>query len=197
MHCIPFHHRWGRTQTSLLPRLYTRPLSLLVLRWQLAAETQPAGTINICKLNQEQLTTHETCLTRLSSPTSTLLAGLSWPGWSWRRATSSLKMSGSPKKNGQLWSQVCNSLYPKTLFNITTFIFVAESPTGQLPMLEVNGTKICQSLAIAHYLAKRAGLCGKDDLEAAQAEMICLTIEDIVQSKQILCLYATTFLFIS
>ncbi len=68
---------------------------------------------------------------------------------------------------------------------IHTFLLLSvelDTPTGQLPMLEVNGAKIGQSLAIANFVAKKAGLCGKNDVEAAQAEMINLSIEEIVQS---------------
>ena len=50
-------------------------------------------------------------------------------------------------------------------------------------MLEVNGRKINQSTAIAHFFAKRAGLCGKDDVEAAQAECIVHCINDLFASE--------------
>ncbi len=50
-------------------------------------------------------------------------------------------------------------------------------------MLEVDGKKICQSVAIANFLARRCGLSGKNEFEAAQAEMIVLTGDEIVASK--------------
>ncbi len=88
-------------------------------------------------------------------------------------------MSGSKKK-------IINELFLKP-----------DSPTGQLPMLEVNGKKICQSFTIAHFLAKRAGLCGKNDVEAAQAEMVVHTIGDIInrQSLAVVKFCLDTFFF--
>lgn len=54
----------------------------------------------------------------------------------------------------------------------------ATTPFGQLPVLEVDGTQICQSYVIAEYLAKQFGLAGKNDLEQAQAAMIAQCAED-------------------
>ena len=45
-------------------------------------------------------------------------------------------------------------------------------PFAELPALEVDGQTIVQSLAIARYIAKKHGLAGKDDMEAAKADMI-------------------------
>lgn len=56
--------------------------------------------------------------------------------------------------NGELWSK----LKPT-------------SPFGQVPMLECNGINICHTNAINIYLAKKAGIAGKDDLEQAQVQM--------------------------
>ncbi len=56
-------------------------------------------------------------------------------------------------------------------------------PTGQLPMLEVDGVKLCQSLVISRYLAKLAGIAGKDEIEEAKAEVVVHTINDIVSSE--------------
>ncbi len=50
-------------------------------------------------------------------------------------------------------------------------------------MLEVNGVQIYQSLAIARYLATKAKLCGKDDLEAARADTVVLQMNDIYDSE--------------
>ncbi|XP_078620473.1 glutathione S-transferase 1-like [Branchiostoma floridae x Branchiostoma japonicum] len=65
---------------------------------------------------------------------------------------------------GEQWQQ----LKPKT-------------PMGQLPVLEVDGTMICQSKAIARLVAKEVGMAGKTDLEAARADMIADGLEDFGQ----------------
>ena len=42
----------------------------------------------------------------------------------------------------------------------------ADAPLGQLPYLEVNGTKLPKSIAIARFAARETGLAGKTNLEA-------------------------------
>lgn len=39
-------------------------------------------------------------------------------------------------------------------------------PMGQMPVLEVSGKRVYQSISIARYLAKQLGLAGADDWEA-------------------------------
>ena len=41
--------------------------------------------------------------------------------------------------------------------DVIASIVVAETPFGQLPMLEVDGTVLCQSHAIDRLIAKRLG----------------------------------------
>jgi glutathione S-transferase len=53
------------------------------------------------------------------------------------------------------------------------------TPFGQLPILEVDGAKLCQSKTIARYLANKYGLAGKTDLEKAQVDMVADCIDDI------------------
>jgi len=52
-----------------------------------------------------------------------------------------------------------------------------KTPCGGLPLLNVDGTIIAQSVAIARYLARECKLDGKSSLEKAQADMIvdCVT----------------------
>jgi len=64
----------------------------------------------------------------------------------------------------------------------------AETPFGQLPVLEVDGKKLCQSNTCARYLARQFKLAGKTELEQAQADMIVDCLED--STKPIL-----TFMF--
>jgi len=44
------------------------------------------------------------------------------------------------------------------------------TPFGQLPVLEVDGRQVAQSLAVTRFVARKNGLTGKDDFEAAQAD---------------------------
>ncbi|XP_076238997.1 glutathione S-transferase-like [Calliopsis andreniformis] len=54
-----------------------------------------------------------------------------------------------------------------------------EMPFGQVPILEVDGKKVCQSVAISRYLAKQFGLAGKNDWEALEIDMTVDTIHDV------------------
>uniref|UniRef100_A0A914V2A0 glutathione transferase n=1 Tax=Plectus sambesii TaxID=2011161 RepID=A0A914V2A0_9BILA len=53
-------------------------------------------------------------------------------------------------------------------------------PNGQVPVLEVDGKVLAQSFAIGRFLAKKFGLAGKDDWEAAQADMYIYGLEDVL-----------------
>merc|ERR1711990_990655 len=57
---------------------------------------------------------------------------------------------------------------------VTTYFFIifssSETPCGGLPLLNVDGTIIAQSVAIARYLARECKLDGKTSLEKAQAD---------------------------
>ncbi|CAH1248725.1 HPGDS [Branchiostoma lanceolatum] len=54
-----------------------------------------------------------------------------------------------------------------------------KTPMGQIPILEVDGTIICQTKAIGRLIAKEAGLAGKTPLEAAQVDMIVDGLSDL------------------
>ena len=47
-----------------------------------------------------------------------------------------------------------------------------KTPLGQLPVLEYETHKICQSLTIARFAAKLAGLSGKTKYEKLRADMM-------------------------
>ncbi|XP_011498494.1 PREDICTED: glutathione S-transferase-like [Ceratosolen solmsi marchali] len=53
------------------------------------------------------------------------------------------------------------------------------TPFGQVPVLEVDGKKICQSNAICRYLAKKCGLAGKNDWEELEIDATVDTIHDL------------------
>merc|ERR1712013_809818 len=55
-------------------------------------------------------------------------------------------------------------------------------PLGQLPVLTVDGKTIGQSITIARYLAKRFGLAGKNDLDAAQADQAVDALTDLMNN---------------
>merc|ERR1712106_190667 len=55
-------------------------------------------------------------------------------------------------------------------------------PLGQLPVLEVDGQTIGQSITIARYLARRFGLAGKTDLDAAEADQAVDALTDMINS---------------
>jgi len=54
----------------------------------------------------------------------------------------------------------------------------ATTPYGQLPFLEVDGKVLGQSLTIARFAARKNGLAGHDDFEAAQADSIVDYVSD-------------------
>jgi len=56
------------------------------------------------------------------------------------------------------------------------------TPFGQMPVLEVDGVKIGQSNAIAHYLAREFGLAGKSNMEQARVSMVVDCLGDIMKA---------------
>eukprot|EP00090_Calanus_glacialis_P010709 TRINITY_DN1915_c0_g1_i2.p1 TRINITY_DN1915_c0_g1~~TRINITY_DN1915_c0_g1_i2.p1 ORF type:complete len:224 (-),score=88.34 TRINITY_DN1915_c0_g1_i2:119-733(-) len=53
---------------------------------------------------------------------------------------------------------------------------------GQLPVLEVEGQTIGQSMTIARYLARRFGLAGKTDVDAAEADQAVDALNDLINN---------------
>ncbi|KAL4226317.1 Glutathione S-transferase A2 [Mactra antiquata] len=55
----------------------------------------------------------------------------------------------------------------------------AKMPQQVLPVLEVDGKQLSQSLTICRYLAREFGLIGKSNWEQAQVEQIVDTMDDL------------------
>ena len=58
----------------------------------------------------------------------------------------------------------------------------SQMPLGQIPVLEVDGTMIPQSVSIARFLAKQFNLAGKDNLEQAKVDAVGDTINDLINT---------------
>ena len=58
-------------------------------------------------------------------------------------------------------------------------------PAGQMPVLEVDGVQIGQSVAIARFLANKYNLAGNTPLEKAQADMMVDCTQDFLNGKYI------------
>jgi glutathione S-transferase len=54
---------------------------------------------------------------------------------------------------------------------------------GKVPVLEIDGEQIHQSVAICRYLAKQFGLNGSNDREALEIDAIVDTFSDFRQRK--------------
>ncbi|KAG4070424.1 hypothetical protein HA402_005735 [Bradysia odoriphaga] len=52
-------------------------------------------------------------------------------------------------------------------------------PMGQMPVLEIDGKQVHQSIAISRYLAKQLGLTGANDWENLQIDSAVDTINDL------------------
>ncbi|CAJ0564184.1 unnamed protein product, partial [Mesorhabditis spiculigera] len=54
----------------------------------------------------------------------------------------------------------------------------SSTPFGQLPLLEVDGVIIAQSITIARFLARRFGYAGENDIDAAKVDGLADTFAD-------------------
>ncbi|XP_046392078.1 glutathione S-transferase-like [Ischnura elegans] len=55
------------------------------------------------------------------------------------------------------------------------------TPFGKVPVLEVNGKKVGQSVAICRYLARKWNLVGNSDWDALQCDMLVDALGDLKQ----------------
>lgn len=56
-------------------------------------------------------------------------------------------------------------------------------PMGQMPVLEVDGRRVHQSLAMCRYVAKQVGVAGYDAFEDLQIDAIVDTINEFRLSE--------------
>ena len=61
---------------------------------------------------------------------------------------------------------------------------IIELRFGQLPMIEIDGETIYQSLAINRFLARKYGLAGRNAIEEANVDMIVDCINDAFQGSK-------------
>lgn len=59
-------------------------------------------------------------------------------------------------------------------------------PMGQLPVLEVDGIKVYQSVAMARYAGKLVGLAGKNDWENLMIDIAVDNVNDM-RLSELLC----------
>merc|ERR1712002_1055080 len=67
--------------------------------------------------------------------------------------------------------------YPKDTFDST---YRAECPFGQAPVLEIDGVKFAQSMAMATFLAREFGMYGKTNLDGFYIDMYVQLIQDLL-----------------
>nr|CAD7570489.1 unnamed protein product [Timema californicum] len=88
------------------------------------------------------------------------------------------------------WPEIKKGELLPTLL-LRTLLLCWGLPFGVLPVLEVDGKVVGQSVAIARYLAKEFGLAGKDAWESLQCDMLVDTLSDLRQGKD--CLTADRY----
>ncbi len=67
-------------------------------------------------------------------------------------------------------------------------MYSSATPFSQLPVLEYHGKRLGQSLAIARFLAGKAGLYGRDEVEKASVDAIVDYVSDYNNSECAECL---------
>lgn len=66
---------------------------------------------------------------------------------------------------------------------LNTKFFLTAMPMGQMPVLEVDGRRVHQSISMARYIAKRVGLAGANDWENLVIDTAVDTVNDFRLSK--------------
>lgn len=79
---------------------------------------------------------------------------------------------------------------PSIMYCYIVYVFLLAMPFGKVPVLEIDGKKLNQSMAISRYLAKKAGLAGADEWESLLIDIAVDNINDLRLGK-----YNRVFLF--
>lgn len=79
---------------------------------------------------------------------------------------------------GRLINKVGSSLILSLLLYTWIFIFCTVMPMERLPVLEIDGKKYHQSLALCRFLAKKSNVYGSDDYEALEIDAAVDSIND-------------------
>ena len=69
------------------------------------------------------------------------------------------------------------------------FIEFPAFPYKQLPVLEIDGKQVGQSIAICRYLGNKVGLGGTTGLENLEIDSVVDTFTDLRLSKNFLCIF--------
>lgn len=59
-------------------------------------------------------------------------------------------------------------------------------PMGNVPVLEIDGKRLHQSMAIYRYLARKVGLAGDNDFENYEIDNVADTLNDLRTSKRVI-----------
>lgn len=68
-------------------------------------------------------------------------------------------------------------------------------PMGQMPVLEVDGFRVHQSISMARYLAKRVGLAGANEWENLLIDTAVDTVNDFRLSEYFVMLVCSIEIF--
>jgi len=71
------------------------------------------------------------------------------------------------------------------------------TPYGQIPLLEVDGEVISESVAIARYCAREFGLAGKTTFESAQADEIVDAVQGAIEKQYVAYLFEKVVIYFS
>lgn len=94
-------------------------------------------------------------------------------------------------------SRVCVRKFRSFLCVFCSIFGNAAMPFGQMPILEVDGQRVHQSLAIVRYLGRRVGLAGSNDWESLLIDVVGDTCNDFRMSESSASFIVQSINFIS
>lgn len=90
------------------------------------------------------------------------------------------------KWHAMAWNCLAEIIWLKNPTTFQCHCLFAAFPLGQMPLLEVDGHRVHQSIPISRYLAKRVGLAGKNEWEDLNIDIALETVNDLRLSKYLL-----------